>query len=370
MKILMITTVRFRQNGITSVILNYYNNLINKVDKIDIVGPNEIDDIYKQLFSQHDSKYFKLSNRKKNIFQYIILLYNLIKKENYDIVHIHGSSHLISLELFVATMARVKVKIAHSHNTRCDHVILHNMLTPIFNVLYTHPIACSYQAGQWMFGKKDFEIINNGIDLDKYRYCNLTNLLLRKELDIKSDTYIIGNIAGFLPVKNHAFLIELAEKLQNKGVDNFKFILLGDGELFKATKLLIAKKNLGNFFIFFGNKKNVENYYSLMDLFILPSLYEGFPMVLVEAQANGLNCLVSNTITEKTNITGLVEYKNLNCIETWVDYIEESKRINNDRDQKSENAQKILIKNNYSSLKNAEYLLKLYNTACNQEEIL
>ncbi|NJE45756.1 glycosyltransferase [Massilimicrobiota sp. SW1139] len=361
MKVLVITTVRFRQNGITSVIMNYYRNINKKCVSMDFVGPNDIDLDYQSEFNAHHSKYFKLSSRKKNVIKYCTNLYKIMKFGKYDVVHVHGSSHLIALELFVAKLANIKVRIAHSHNTKCDHTLIHNLITPIFNYSYTCALACSEDAGRWLFGNKNFSIINNGIDCDKYKFDNDKRLKLLEELSLSSNQYIIGNIAGFLPTKNHEFIISVAEQLIKED-DKFCFLLIGDGELFDNIKCKIYEKNLNKYFKLLGNVANAYEYYNVMDLFILPSKYEGFPMVLVEAQANGLNCIVSDKITKKTNITNLVKYCSIDENKKWIALIKQLSVSKVNRITQSNTSQIILNEKDYNVQKNTEMLYKIYKS--------
>lgn len=368
MKVLVITTVRFRQNGITSVIMNYYRNLNKKLVSMDFIGPNAIDSTYASEFSKNNSKYIQLASRKKNIFKYIFDLYTTMRKGQYDIVHVHGSSHLITLELFIAKVAGIKVRIAHSHNTKCDHELLHKLLTPIFNYSYNYGIACSKEAGKWLFNKKNFLLMHNGIDLSNYKFDLKTRTTLRKELGLTENDFVIGNIAGFIPVKNHNYIIKLFNEL-NKVDKDIKCILLGDGSLFDEIKDKIKRNNLLNNVLLLGNKIDVYKYYNVMDVFILPSLYEGFPMVLVEAQSNGLYSIVSDTVSDSTNLTGLVAYLGIQeeNIDKWAKKLLELKNTKFNRERDSNDAQNKLKNEGFDIKDNTNKLFDYYIRAIKEQ---
>lgn len=360
MKVLVITTVRFRQNGITSVIMNYYRKLNDEVN-FDFIGPNEISIEYQDEFNETNSSYFQLKNRKKNPISYMFKLYKIMKKHNYDVVHVHGSSHLIALELFIAKLAKVNMRIAHSHNTECDHNFLHRILTPLFNFSYTDAIACGKQAGKWLFNEDEFIVLNNGINLEKFKFDYHARKNIREELLIQENDFVIGNVAGFLPVKNHEFIIKVAQKLvkQNK---KYKFLLLGDGELFEKTKNMVNESGLQDNVIMLGNCLDAYKYYNAMDLFLLPSFYEGLPVVLIEAQANGLWSLISNTITTDVDITKSIIFCSLDeDISKWIEQIEyiENNYSHKHTEYSKKGCQKLEI-DGYSIDSNATKLLEIY----------
>ena len=171
MKVLMVFTSKFHYTGITKVVMNYYEQLKKNDDIIiDFVVPNEIDEKLKESidFNKSKVKVLPMKLRRKRVLRYIIELSNFIKSEKYDIVHVHGSSSIMATELFAAKLAGCKVRIAHSHNTVTEHKLLHYILYPLFNMLYTDAFACGEAAGKWLFKNKKFTIINNAQCIDKF----------------------------------------------------------------------------------------------------------------------------------------------------------------------------------------------------------
>jgi len=322
MKVLVVNTVPFDKNGITSVILNYYKKMTKDIEQIDFIAINDLADEYKELFKQNGSQSFVIRNRKRNPLNYVIKLFGILRKNKYDIIHVHGNSTLVVIELFTAFLAGVRVRIAHSHNTTCDFQKLNAFLRPLFNAMYTHGLACGKEAGVWMFQDKPFTVIHNGIDLEMFKFNEEVRKQIRQEENISDTTYVIGHIGGFVYQKNHAFLIEVVKKLTSE-MTNFKVMCLGDGPLRGRIEEEATKSNVLDYISFLGNKAEVYKYYNAFDLFVLPSHFEGLPVVMVEAQANNLELLVSDTITKDAQIGSCVSYIPLE-VDQWVYSIKEA----------------------------------------------
>lgn len=315
-KLLIINTVRFRLNGVTSVIMNYYRNMDKSDMQIDFIVINEISNEYRIELENNGSKIYQLP-RKKNILKYQLELYKIIKKNQYDIVHVHGNSSIMLVDILPAKWAKVPVRIAHSHNTTCTHMKLNKILYPIFEKTYTHGFACGQEAGKWLFHDKPFIEIKNGIDLKKYSYNEEIRKIYRKKIDA-NNKIVIGHVGNFIEQKNHSFLIDVFAKLISKN-SNYLLLLISDGVLMEQIKEKVHNLGLDNNVIFLGKTTEVQNYMQAMDIFILPSLYEGLPVVLVEAQANGLPCLVSNTVAKESNLTDSLKFLSIDNTSIWVE---------------------------------------------------
>ena len=229
----------------------------------------------------------------------------------YEAVHVHANALMYVEPLKAAKKADVKKIIMHSHSTQA--------MNPIYKIWHlankkrigkwiTHKLACSTEAGAWMFGE-DYTLVNNGIRLEKFDFNPQKREALREELGIK-ESFVVGNVGRFVPVKNHAFILDIFEEIK-KQKEDAKLLLCGDGELRLEIEELATKKGLKEDVIFTGNVANVEDYLQAMDVFLLPSKYEGLGIVLVEAQASGLPCVVSNTVPGDGFLDGLVEVLHL-----------------------------------------------------------
>ncbi len=359
MKVLIITTVRFRFNGITSVILNYYLNMNKKGMQIDLVTPNKISEEYKNIFSENSSKVFNI-NRKGNPLKYFIHLTKLLKKEKYDVVHIHGNSSMMLIDVLPAVIARVPIRIVHSHNTTCNHVWLHRLLNPLFNLCYTNGMACGQDAGRWLYGSKSFVELKNGIDTSKYLYSESIREQYRKELGV-GEKVLLGHVGNFIEQKNHEFLIDIFADLLKKN-SNYMLLLISDGALMESIKAKVERLKISDSVIFLGKTPDVNKYMQAMDILLLPSLYEGLPVVLIEAQSAGLQCLVSDKVSVESDVTDTLKFIAIDDTEQWVNEIQKSSATlkNSDRYQICLENDKKISQSGYDVTQNAEFLKKYY----------
>lgn len=316
MNILLINTVNTDKNGITNVMLN----LLNAIDitnlHFDWIAINNPNQYYKEAIENRGGKIFVIERSYKNIIRYYLSLIQLIKKNNYDAIHIHGNSHLVTLELSAAFIAGCKIRIVHSHTTTCKHPIIHKILTPIFNLLYTHSLACGHDAGIWMYGNRPYLIINNGIDTKKFLFDHVVREQLQNRFSLTGKK-ILGNVGSLTHAKNQKFLIEVFAHLYS--IDNdYRLLILGDGILRASLEQLVTKYKLHHAVTFLGSIDTVNEYLNAIDIIVMPSLYEGLPLTLIEAQDNGLYCIIADTITSEVDKSGNVKFLPLSAgAEEW-----------------------------------------------------
>lgn len=223
----------------------------------------------------------------------------------FDIIHLHASSKNYYI-LKCAKKYNIPVRIAHSHNTGFQthnkiKIFVGNSMKKNLNKNATHYLACSELAGNWLFGNsKDVRIIRNAVDLDQYKFDMKKRLEFRKQLGI-GDELAVCNVGRLEKQKNHEFLLEIFyEVLEIE--PSAKLFLIGTGslknELTKKVELMKLEKNV----VFLGFRKDVADLLQAMDIFLMPSLHEGFPVTAVEAQAEGLPCIFSSTITPEVKL--------------------------------------------------------------------
>ena len=219
----------------------------------------------------------------------------------------------------------------------------------------THLYACSKLAGEWLYGNNNFEIINNAIDYDKFKFDIEKRNEIRKELKIKDDVFVVGHVGRFDYQKNHRFIVELAKNFDEQVL----FLLIGDGHL--KEEIINFEKEIGvNNILMIGNKDNVFNYYNAMDCFILPSLFEGLSVVSIESQANGLNCLFSNTITQECKISEKTNFYSIEDNKNWIEEINSLK-------ENKENDRNIVLNEKYNAKVQSIELQNKYKEYCNKE---
>lgn len=313
--------------GIETFLMNYYRNLDKEKVQFDFIS------IYDKLCFEDEieklgGKVYKICSEKRNPIKYIKELSKIIKVNNYKIVHINMLSAANILPVIVAKKQKVKHIIIHSHNSNTPSGILRKLLNLInkpFLHMGTDFFACSKLAGEWLFGKKFLKkhkltIINNAINIDKYRYNAITREKIRKELNVE-DKFIIGHIGRFCYQKNHDFLINVFYEVQKRD-KTAVLLLIGEGELEDSIKEKVKRLGIANKVIFLGTTDKVEDYLQAMDVFVLPSRFEGLPVVGIEAQASGTRCIFSKNITSEVNLTNNVKFIGLDeKIEEWAEEI-------------------------------------------------
>lgn len=306
LKILIIATTKFDLDGITNVILNYYRAIDKSNLKFDFIVPNELRDGLQNELKTNGSNVFKIEKRVKNPLSYTIKLFKVIKKNNYKIVHAHGNSSTLALEMIASKLAGVKVRIAHSHSSTCEYKIAHLLLKIPFKIFTTHKFACGRKAGKWLYNKSDFQIINNGIIVDQYKYNERTRATYREKLNLKSER-LIGHVGNFYSPKNHIFLIEIFYELF-KLDKNYRLVLIGDGKLRPEIENKVKEMGLQKFVYFIGKSFDVANWMQAMDIVVMPSKFEGLPLTLIEAQTAALRCFVSDKVSREVSITDLINF--------------------------------------------------------------
>ncbi|MDE6240897.1 MAG: glycosyltransferase [Anaeroplasmataceae bacterium] len=291
--------------GVENYYMNYYRRFDFSKFEIDFLTTAN-DMAYKEEVSKR-GKVFVAPNFKRNPFKYYSFVNKVIKKNKYDIVHINMLSCANIIPFSVSKKNKVKSIIAHSHNAFIPKGIIRKILNFINKrkvIRYsTKLLACSNKAGKWMFGDKShFEVIPNQIDYEKYKYNPSISESIKEKLKIEKDCFVIGHIGRFSEQKNHDFILALADKLRNETNQKFKFILIGTGERLSEITQKIEKYNLKEYFNMTGMIDNSNEYYNCFDIFILPSLFEGLPLVGIEAQFNGLKCFFSKEITKEMDL--------------------------------------------------------------------
>ena len=313
-KILLINTVLFSINGMSTVIMDIYRKLKNEYD-IDIVCQGYLDDSYKEEIEGH---YFLLPSRTKTPFKYRKELKKIIKNNHYDIIHVHGNSATMFLETSLINRKKTKV-IVHGHNVTSHHKNFHKILYPIFKYTYDLAIVPSKEAGRYLCHKRNYLIVNNSIDVDKFIFNKDLRTKLKEEYNLVNKK-VLMHVGLFNRQKNHRFIVELIKEMENK--EDIKVVFVGDGYRFEEIKKLVKDNNLDKYFLFLGKKSNACDYYNMADLFILPSLYESFGIVILEALVNGLKVISSTNVPREINFNNNVTFLDLDP-KLWIDKINE-----------------------------------------------
>ena len=358
MKILIISTVGLSFDGISSVICEYIRAMNRDGLTLYVADTIYTEDSIRKGLESLGCKFVPFPSRRKSLFSYFRKIRKFIRKEKIDIVHAHGNSATLAVEMLAAKCGGCKRRIAHSHSTQCEHVKADRILRPLFRHLYTEAIACSQGAGKWLFGEKPFLVLKNGRDLDKYRFNRDIRASIREEFSI-GESVAVGHVGSFLPVKNHNFLLEIYAELLKRN-PNTCFFMIGDGDLRTEIEDKAKKIGIYNKIHFTGKTDRVADIIQGMDVMVLPSLYEGLPLVVIEWQAAGLPCILSDVITKECQVTHLVEFVSLNVkVEKWADTIL-SAASKNQRQKQSVEACLELKEAGYDIRENAIALKDIY----------
>lgn len=310
--------------GVEAVVMNYYRHIDKTKFQFDFICDNDSTNIPYEEIESLGGKVILIPPYQK-VFKYHIELKKVLKKGNYKIVHSHINT-LSVFSLFAAKSAGVPIRIAHSHSTTNKKEkkknLLKQVLRPFSKLFATEYMCCSELAGRWLFGDKMYDrgkvyLLNNAIDLDRFKYDEKVRREKRKEFNIDEDTLVIGHIGRFVAQKNHTFLIDVFNEIHKKNVKSV-LLLAGQGPLIDEIKDKVDRLGLTNFVKFLGQRADANDLYQAFDVFLLPSLYEGLPVVGVEAQAAGNLCYFSNDMTKETKVLDSTTFMGLaNSAEEW-----------------------------------------------------
>jgi len=316
-----------RVGGVENFYFSYYNKLDKKKYQIDFAV--KYDSVYKQEeIEKNGGKVYTIPKFQSKPFLHYLKLKQIIKNGNYDIIHANTVSAADITHLKLAKKYKVKKIIIHSHNcgikTKFLLKIFNKLNKKKLNKLGTHFLACTKDAGVWLFGKKQkVTVINNAFEIEKFKFNKENRNKIRKELNIKRNEFVIGHVGRMCYQKNQEFLIELFKDYSDIN-KNSKLVLIGEGRNESMLKDIISNFGLEEKVIIKKSNDPYE-YYSAFDAFIFPSRYEGLGIVGVEAQINGLPCLFSNVIPKEIKVNDNVKFLPLNCKEKWLKILKQNK---------------------------------------------
>ena len=358
-RVLNVVTNGLRREGITTSQIVYMKHIDRSNLVIDFAdSENHEEDVIAEL-NEIGCKVIKFPNRKKRPILYIWKMYKYLKSHSYDVIHVHGSSSLMILELLPAKLAGVPIRIAHSRNTKTNHELMHSFLKPIFKHTYNVALACGDEAGKWLFGDEKYVVLHNGKDLTAFCYDEIIRKKIRDEQGLKN-SFVIGYVGNLTKQKNLPFLVDIICELKKLG-ENFKFYFIGDGELRDKLEYAIKERNIEDYVIITGRVRDVNNLLNAMDVMVLPSLFEGLPNVVLEWQASGLHSLISDKVTKECKVCDLVEYLPIySGVTLWVRRILEIKQMRYNRGVESGIACKSLKESGFDIEESSDFVRSIY----------
>lgn len=294
--------------GVEAVVMNYYRHINRSKIQFDFICDEDSTNIPYDEIEKLGGKVILIPPYQK-LISYHKRLKQILKEGQYKIVHSHINT-LSVFSLFAAKCAGVPVRIAHSHSTTNKKEkkknLIKQVLRPFSKIFATDYMCCSELAGRWLFGNKEYDkgnvyLLNNAIDLDKFKYDEVIRKEKRKELNIDDDTIVIGHVGRFVEQKNHRFLIDIFNEVHKQNEKSI-LLLVGQGPLMEEIKEKVKSLGIEDCVKFLGQRNDISELYQAMDLFLFPSLYEGLGMVLIEAQTEGLSCIASTEVPYKAKV--------------------------------------------------------------------
>lgn len=358
-KVFHIITGGLRREGIASTQLEFFKNMnLNKIE-ISVAAVHNNSPEMIADFQENGCKVYELPDRQDDTVRYFFSLVRTMKKIKPDIVHVHGSSAIMSIELLAAKIAGVKVRIAHSRNTKADNAKKDKMLRPLFNQLYTDGMACGEEAGRWLFGDKPFTVVHNGKDFKKFNYDSDTRIEQRNKLHLNGKK-VVGHVGRINMQKNHEFLIRAFHEFEKRNPEAVLY-LIGGGPLTEERKKQVEELGISDKVIFAGSVNDVPERLQAMDIMVFPSLYEGLPNVVLEWQAEGLPCLISDKITKECAPSDLVKFASIeDDPKIWADKMEQMLEQFTDREEQAKRGTHALKENGFDIVDATRQLENIY----------
>ena len=346
--------------GMENMLINYYKKIDKNKFQFDFLLSNKSSCAHEEEIIKNGGKIFRITPRRINPIINRIEIERFFKQNKYDIIEIHqGVTYLLPLKM--ANKYKIRRIIIHNHgiDQKYKHglydIYRKKIIIPYIKKRATNFFACSEKVLGDLFDEKiiknkNYYIINNVIDVEKYKQNNKTRNDIRRELGIRDNTCVVGHVGNFTYPKNQKFIIDISRQLKN-----YTFILVGDGKYYQQLKEL-APKNV----LFYGKTNEADIIMQSFDVFIMPSLWEGVPLAAIEAQAIGIKTLLSDKISTETIISKSTKRIQLN-IDGW---IKEIKRVHiGEREANSS----LITKAGYNNAKEASKIEKIYKIISNQE---
>lgn len=300
------------RGGAETMVMNYYRKIDRSKVQFDfLVHRNERGAYDDEIEAMGGRIYRMIPIYPQNFSEYKKMLRKFFDEHNeYSIIH----SHMSELGYFAFKEAKkhdVPIRICHAHNAACGFdlkMIMRTYFKKAMMPYITHLFICGYEAGDWLYGKKNeerFIHLNNAIDVQRFVYNEEIRNKYRKKLNIE-DKFVVGHVGRFNKQKNHERLISLFSHIYKQN-NNAILLLIGGGELEESIHNLVKEYKLEDAVYFLGQKSDVNNYMQAFDIFLFPSLFEGLPVTMIEAQSSGLQCFISDVIPAQCIISENVE---------------------------------------------------------------
>lgn len=353
--------------GTETMIMNLYKNIDREKVQFDFLYYVNDECFYDDEIKKLGGKIIKANSvQNSGVLKSVSELKKIIIENGpYDVVHAHTLFNC-GIAMLASKLAGVKVRISHAHTNQettfsLARKVYYKSMSTMINCNSTKFLGASKYAGSFLFGEKivesnKYEFLPNFIEYEKILSSNKN---LRKEFGIKENEFIIGTVGRFIPIKNQKLILEIAKNIKVENNIDFKILLVGDGDLKDELQRQVKDLGIEDKVIFTGYRKDVYDLVNIMDVFVLPSLFEGFGMVVVEAQVAGVPCIISDVIPEEVNLKmGLVQKVSLKDeVNIWVKKVLD---VRNDKIHNKEIIENSLVKNGFMKDDIINQVYKIY----------
>lgn len=326
--------------GIETVVHSWFKRLPDDIH-FDFIKTTTNKLAFEDEFISGGSKIYRVPSRKSSIHRSYAEIRRIISENDYDYLHFHAMSLSWPEPILIAVKSGITQGIIHSHMVVDDNMafkyrVLHRFGKLRLSSVKYYELACGAEAGRSMFGNDKFMVVPNGIELEKFKFSEDRRKAIRNKHSIPDNVCVIGHVGRSGPQKNYPFIIESFSKVI-KTDSNYRLLLVGDVEHDQNVQELITKYNCNDKVIFSGHVEDTSSYYSAMDIFFFPSLYEGFSVALVEAQASGLPCVVSKNVSFESRINADFEFVDIHSPNRAVQLLKELPKQNANRRMATDN---------------------------------
>ena len=365
-RVLMVLPNLRVSNGVTNFVMNYYRGVDHKDINIDFATLSYRESPYLDEVKEAGSKVFILPSVVRKPIQHLRACRRILKEGRYDIIHVNTLNQAIPILLL--SKKTVRVRILHSHSTGIGESrikeIINKAFLPILLKLSNCYSACSTNAGTTLFGEKPFVIIPNVIVPEKFKHDKVKRRVIR-EREETTDKKIIGTVGRLAEPKNPLFSMKVIEAVI-KQCQAIEYWWIGSGPLDSFIKQYVQDHNLSEKVRLFGSRDDISDLYQAMDLFFLPSRFEGFGLACIEAQAAGLPCVVSTEFPPEIDVTGNVKFIALDeDITSWSNALIECL----DKGVDEEAAYEACVRSNYSEANSGHLLVDYYYKCLNIDSL-
>lgn len=328
-------TGKLGTGGIESSVMNLYRNFNKEQYQFDFVVREDDKCFYEKEIYALGGKIINIHNFQVGLWRIVKQMrdfYILLRNDNYRIVHFHLSE--VGRGFYYVVLAKLMNKsvVVYVHSNKPYTSIWMRLLNIIGRYVICFStdqrFACSDKAGEYAFGIQKYKIFHNCIDFDKYTFNVLFRSQVRERLGINGQI-VLGHVGRFEKEKNHSFLLDILYELNKTEEGRYLLLLLGEGSQKEIIERKAEEKGIKKYVFFIGATSKVNEYLSAMDVFLLPSLFEGFPMCVIEAQVSGLPMIVSENVSKEIDLSGRTEFLPIDDVELWCEVVK--KQMKNKR---------------------------------------